>query len=317
MRKLGLAWMLSMSALVFGACGTDGGGGDDDDAVTPDGGGPGTPDGGGPGTPDANNGDFIVLAQGDWSLPAGAEDYYCIVATIPETIYVGTFRPMIPVGTHHTVVTMYTGNLADGIHPCNAGTGGQRMIYGSGVGSPDFTFPPGVAIKLNAGDRILVNLHLFNSTDGVLNGTSGTLAKTIPADQVQNEAELVLMGPVGFTIPGGGETTINGSCTMDGTVHLIAVAPHMHMLGTYWKATVIKGGQEMPLKEAPYTFDDQTFYYIDPAVDLAAGDKVKTYCTYNNPGMNSVGFGDSSNDEMCFSSVYYWPKRNKAYICPF
>src|SRR5687768_382484 len=92
----------------LGACGS-GGSGDDDvvdasgsvDTAIPDG--------------------WVSLMEGDWTLPAGQPDtYYCVYATVPRDMYIKAFRPLIPLGTHHTVLTLFNGSSpADGIHPCN------------------------------------------------------------------------------------------------------------------------------------------------------------------------------------------------------
>src|SRR5689334_18436782 len=78
---------------------------------------------------------FVSLLAGDWHLDPGQEGYFCVYATVPEDVYIKAFRPLGPPGTHHTVLTTYTGaSPADGTVPCNVGTNGQSMIYGSGVG---------------------------------------------------------------------------------------------------------------------------------------------------------------------------------------
>src|SRR3954463_13584394 len=64
---------------------------------------------------------WTTLLEGDWTMPAGQPDtYYCVYATVPRDMYIKAFRPLIPVGTHHTVLTLYSGaSPADGVHPCN------------------------------------------------------------------------------------------------------------------------------------------------------------------------------------------------------
>ena len=47
-------------------------------------------------------------------------------------------------------------------------------VFGSGVGTNAIEFPQGVGIKLAAGSQLLLNLHLFNTADTALSGTSGT-----------------------------------------------------------------------------------------------------------------------------------------------
>jgi hypothetical protein len=177
------------------------------------------------------------------------------------------------------VLTLYEGNQPDGIVPCGAGTNGQRMIYGSGVGSPEFEFPPGVGLHLVPGDKVLVNLHLYNATDGDISGTSGTLVKTVPASEIQHDAEIVLAGPTfSLNVPVG-MSTQTGNCQISSIasepIQVFAVAMHMHKTGIHLKSEVIRGGQTIATR----------------------------------------GFGDSSDDEMCFTDIFYYPAQGAQFIC--
>src|SRR5262245_39069798 len=101
-----LAWVPALALLgLVAACG--GGSGDDDDDVGVDSGGGGG-DGGGGGVDGGDVPDgWQPLMAGDWSLAAGDEGYFCVVETIERDTYVKGFRPINPLGTHHTVVTLY------------------------------------------------------------------------------------------------------------------------------------------------------------------------------------------------------------------
>jgi len=277
-----------------GGTGADGGGG----------GGGDTPDGGGGGD------GWQTLIQGSWSIPAGSEGYHCVRATVPEDMYISEFRAIIPLGTHHTVLATDSAGGADGEFDCSANTLGDGAIFGSGVGTNSIAFPPGVAVKLSKGQQLLLNLHLFNISDSALTGTSGTKIKTIPADQVEHEAEVVLMGNVfNLHIPPG-ESTQTGRCVMNGDVTLFAVNPHMHQLGTHMKV-VAKSSVEgdVTMHDGDYDFENQAIYPIDPMVQMKAGDEVDVYCTYNNTTGKTVSFGDSTLDEMCFGTTYRYPAR--------
>ena len=59
----------------------------------------------------------------------------------------------------------------------------------------------------------------------------------------------------------------------------------------------------MPLYDGPYDFNEQRQYSMG-LVALKTGDKVSVECTYENPNDRSVGFGESSLDEMCFIGLY-------------
>jgi hypothetical protein len=40
-------------------------------------------------------------------------------------------------------------------------------------------------------------------------------------------------------------------------------------------------------------------------------------CSYNNTTGAAVGFGDSSDNEMCFAGMYRYPAANSSLFCPF
>ena len=259
------------------------------------------------------------LMQGDWTLQPGEEGYFCVYATVPRDLDVKAFRPLAPPGTHHTVLTLHTSaSPADGIVRCGVGTNGTTMIYGSGVGAPDFEFPTGVGLHLAAGTRLLLNLHLYNATDEVLDGTSGALVQEATAGEIQHLAELVLAGPtLTLTVPPG-TSTQSGRCNISSLtsqpIQVFALSQHMHKLGTHMRSVVTRGATEIELQDIAYDFEQQEFHHISP-VELRPGDVVTTHCTFNNTTGQTVRFGESSDDEMCFTDLYYYPAQGASYIC--
>ena len=262
---------------------------------------------------------FVSLLAGDWNLAPGEEGYFCVYATVPEDVYINAFRPLGPPGTHHTVLTTYAGaSPADGTVRCGVGTNGQSMIYGSGVGAPDFEFPPTVGLHLRKGQRLLLNLHLYNATDLPMTGTSGALYKPTTAAETPNIAELVLAGPTATLNVPTGESTQSGTCQLSNVtsepIHVFALSQHMHKLGTHLK-TVVNRPTELVLQDEPYNFEEQKFHLIEPHIELLPNDTLTTHCTYNNTTGSAVRFGESSDDEMCFSDVFYYPAQAANYIC--
>src|SRR5688572_24302472 len=149
---------LSLGALslsVVFACG--------DDAVTDDADGAGA---GAQGGNDAEGGGgsnlaWQTLMTAEWTLEPGEEitsDLHTFI--LDRDMYVGAIRPIAPKGTHHTV-------LANG----QAIMG--NIIYASGVGTNPLEFPSGVGLKLEAGDELVLQLHLFNTSFEPLSGVSG------------------------------------------------------------------------------------------------------------------------------------------------
>jgi hypothetical protein len=309
MRKTALACCLF---LVMGAaaCGGSDDPGDPDDATGAGGsgnagsgassgngagatGGPGSGGGSSSGT-GGTPGNWQVLIQADWQLPAGGENTSDVHTTVlEEDMFIGAIRPIAPPGTHHTLL---------GIN----GVGASENIYASGVGTNELILPPGVALRIPAGETLYLQLHVFNPTPDVLGGTSGIEVIPMAAADVQHEAEIFLPGPMGIDIDPNSEETVTGTCAITSPQTIFAIFPHMHQLGTHFKTTLTVGGQAQVLHDDDYQFDHQPVISFDP-IQLSPGDAVTTACTYENPTSNSVGWGESSNSEMCFSILYRYP----------
>jgi hypothetical protein len=286
----------------------DGGGGTGTGTGTPTGSGAGGSGSGGSGG--GHSGDWQTLIAGDWTLPGGTESYSCVVATVPDDLYITAFRPVAPAGTHHTVLTRAPGG-EDGIFPCDAGTNGQNMIFGSGVGATTFELPEGVAVKVSAGEKLLLNLHLFNVNGTPIGGNSGVEVRVMDPSDVVHEAEAALAGTQSITLDPMSAGSAVGACTIPSPVTLFGVFPHMHQLGVHMN---VRANGEVVL-DAPFTFDDQSWSAVAPQVDLAAGDQVVVDCSYENTTNNTVNFGDSSTAEMCFAGLFVYPAGALNFIC--
>ena len=88
---------------------------------------------------------------------------------------------------------------------------------------------------------------------------------------------------------------------------LLTVAPHMHQLGSHMKVEAVRGGAAEVLHDEGYDFYDQKLYELSP-VSMSQGDQIRVTCGYNNTTGQTVVFGDSSEQEMCFAGMYRYPK---------
>ncbi len=286
--------------LMFAACG----GGDDEEQGVD--GGVDAVDGGETADGGQVNAEWSRLVDGSWEIPAATEFYKCARLTVQEDTYISAFKSIGPLGTHHTVLTVGAPNGPDGITGCDAGTNANTMIFGSGIGESLFEFPEGVGVKIPAGQQLVLNLHLFNVSDAPITGTSGTDVRLTAASNIEFEAESVLMGKVNLNIAPGPDEEV-GTCTMSQDFTLLTIAPHMHQLGSHMKVEALRGNSVEMLHDEAYDFYDQKLYEI-PALSMSQGDKIRVTCGYNNTTGQNVGFGDSSEEEMCFAGMYRYPK---------
>jgi hypothetical protein len=118
---------------------------------------------------------------------------------------------------------------------------------------------------------------------------------------------MVAMGPLGFSIPARGTATAESACTLGAGTRLLAGMPHMHTIGTDFEQTVVRasGANEPLISLQGWRFETELFYEMP--VTFAAGDRVITRCTFNNPSSRTVTSGARTTDEMCFNFAYVTP----------
>jgi len=111
--------------------------------------------------------------------------------------------------------------------------------------------------------------------------------------------------------------TATGHCSSLSTqflsepLNVIATFPHMHGLGRAFKTDIRRGSDTGPVENLVdvkhFSFDNQTFYRNDPPVVINPGDALTTSCVYDNLSVNTVTFGERTEDEMCFDFALLYP----------
>ena len=96
-----------------------------------------------------------------------------------------------------------------------------------------------------------------------------------------------------------GSATVTSSHGLPAGVDLFAVTAHTHRLGT--RATVGLGGQ---LLHDSTDWDEREVSTFDP-ITVTAGQELALRCDYVNPTDQTVGFGLSATQEMCFLWAHY------------
>jgi hypothetical protein len=173
-------------------------------------------------------------------------------------------------------------------------------FYASGVGTGELVLPDGVALLAPAGQQLRVGLHLFNATENDLSGISGLEVIPVDASEVEHTASLSYNGPMFFNIGAGEEHTEVHQTTL-GAQTLVGIFPHMHQLGTEFRAVLRRsGGEEVVLWDDDYQFESQEFAPLSE-IEVQSGDTLETSCTWFNSTKADVGWGTSSEAEMCYS----------------
>jgi hypothetical protein len=241
---------------------------------------------------------WTTLISKGWTLQPHSENTSDLqIETLDHDTYIGGLRPIAPLGTHHTLLFR--------------GLTGTNAIYASGVGTGELIFPAGKGLKIAAGTSLGLQLHIYNTGDEVLNGTSGVEMLEIPASEITEEVDMFLPGPKNLSIAPGPQTQ-TGTCTIAATQQIFALFPHMHQWGTHFKTTLTVAGTDQVLHDADYTFEHQDVESFTP-ITLNAGDKITTTCSWNNTTAGTITYGESSDTEMCYSIMYRYPKQNNEF----
>ena len=116
------AWLSAV--VVVAACGNGGGSSGDDDAqdAAVD-------------FPDAAiEPGYEPLILRNWQLNPGIEDYICKRIKITEDMYVSAFKPIVPNGTHHAIITISTNPGTLGDFDCSPTDHDRQLLFGGGAG---------------------------------------------------------------------------------------------------------------------------------------------------------------------------------------
>jgi hypothetical protein len=245
--------------------------------------------------PDDKQAGWQPLITKTWTLAPGQEKTADLqIENLDRDFFVGGMRPISPIGTHHTLLSR--------------GLVGTNMIYASGVGTNELVFPEGVGLKLEAGTVLGLQLHIYNTSDEPLTGTSGIEVLLVEPDSVLEEVDLFLPGPRDLSLPPNETTTRSGTCTLTADQSVFALFPHMHQYGTHFKTELTIGGTPRVLSDGAYSFEHQEVLTFAP-IAMAAGDTITTTCTWNNTSAAVVTYGESSTTEMCYSIMYRYPRQ--------
>ncbi len=175
--------------------------------------------------------------------------------------------------------------------------------------------PVGVATQVPKGARIVLQVHYHKDgkpeTDLSRVGiyfAKGPVDKTLHVIPVVHSLQ----------IPANDShyTVSTTSAPSPVNYHLIAITPHMHLLGHKMALTAIKpDGTKVPLVSvSDWDFNWQSTYFYKKPVALPVGTRVVMTATYDNSARNPrnpntppkpVMWGEQTTDEMCIAFLHY------------
>ncbi len=299
--------------------GNGGGGGD---------GGAGDDGAGGDGGAPAGDGTYKV-EWGPVMVDPGVEATLCVRKRLPtdRPIKVGQFINQLGPASHHMIVyRLAEGEETTEPEECLPFVDVLDPTKGAPLAVTQKTeetisLPPGVGVSLQAGQLVRLELHFINATDHPQELSASSTFVEIPEAEFEQEADFLFIGNPDIEI-GPGETFTLGPSYLPmpanlAGINIFAVTGHEHQWGTDVQASLATGPDDPGTAiYAPENFqwsEPETVYH-DPAVTMPDGGGFRFTCSWHNGTEQTVRFGESVNDEMCFFWAYYYPSQG-AKIC--
>jgi hypothetical protein len=254
--------------------------------------------------PDPN---VISLKTGTYHLESGEEKYMCYTMNLPadRELSIYEIEPVYGKGVHHTFFawTLIPEEQAEFECPVLFETTWIPLYLG-GVGTDPLRLPEGTGFKMEAGRQMLVQLHLQNTTFEPMEDTT-----TINIHAIDDDPSIIPAGIFGMdnrvidVAPNAKGVTTSMECEATRDMEVFASLPHMHKAGRHIELS--RQGDAEPLYSETWSFDDQPM--IPLKTTIKKGDMLDLSCTFDNNNDTAIGYGESSDNEMCASVLYYTP----------
>lgn len=263
------------------------------------------------------------------TVQPGEEHTQCVVKKLsnPAAMHVGAIHNVLGQGSHHLIVYKTSDTMeqttpfdcqpfTDLLHPEK---GAPLMI--TQKKDDLLQLPKGVAFAIGAEQMVRLEMHYINTTSAPLDVTATTTFIGMNEADFKDEADFLFFGSPDINLAPQSAATL-------GPVYLplptdlaqsnfFGFTGHEHHLGTgvtVATATGATGTDTMVYAPPNFSWSEPPTVYKDPAIQVPQGGGFHLTCQWQNDTTNTVKFGESANDEMCFFWTYYYPSKG-ARVC--
>jgi hypothetical protein len=239
-------------------------------------------------------------------------------------VFVNRIQTQMRAGSHHFVLYTFAPNTPAIVLPAtgairdirntdgtyNLGTIAPMEYHiffaGTQAQSSDFSFPPGVALRVPAGLAIDMNSHYVNASAQQVTGEAEANLHTVPASQVVQEARSLNLANTDLTIPQGRDTTIVKTFRFTTLTRVVALTSHMHARGQKFVVRIAGGARNGEIVYTNTAWDHPPFVNFPTPIVLQPGEGLTSEVTYKADPTKTVRFGLTSQDEMDIIFGYWY-----------
>lgn len=267
---------------------------------------------------------------------ASPDDYRCFLMDWPseEEVWVTGFEitPGNYETVHHVIPYLIDPDDADSYraldeedegegYRCYGGPGGDvttlintRWLGSWAPGGGARSFPEGTGLRVQPGSMVAFQVHYYVEPGTTPGPDQSSIQLKIEEEaqgwgDVQPWTDVQWVLGLGMEIPpetNGTTHTFSYEVGDGDRFAMHSLALHMHTLGRSGRMSVKHAdGSETCLIDVPaYDFNWQRSYELETPYVSAPGDTIELSCTWDNPGKETVSWGDGTGDEMCLGVSY-------------
>jgi hypothetical protein len=263
--------------------------------------------------------DTVLKAAKPFTMQAGGalDQYVCFAVDINLTKkrHVTALAPKVDNKKilHHILLFQAPSAESSDPFPCDAfGSAAWKLVAGWAPGGNNLELPAEAGFPEEEGTtHWVLQLH-YNNALNLAGATDQSGYEMCTTDQLRaNDAGVLAFGSTKFSIPPRSDHKIRCDYTLPNTfqnVKFFNASPHMHTRGASMSTERLPGGDGAPqmiFEQKKFDFENQANFPITASV--APGDVLRTRCGWKNGGDTTIGFGEGTNDEMCFDFIGYYP----------
>ena len=247
------------------------------------------------------------VSIGPFDVPPGQEQTMCVVVDADNDAagMLRSIRTHLTEGSHHLIVT----KIDDGSEqldpqPCSAFAHGGDALFIAEKPEMALTYPNGSGLPFAAHQLVGIEMHFIDYQTSNLMIEGVVDFDIAPDDGSMKQVHLLFDGNTSISIPAQGQQSIESDHFLPAGAEMFALTSHTHQLGVY--ASIHKtgsGGDE--LIHESFDWAEPPFDVFDPAMTFGSGEGLRLRCDFDNPTNQTVGFGTSFYDEMCFLWAHY------------
>ena len=263
----------------------------------------------------------LQLKVDSFAVTPAAERELFVYRTLGNAsdLYVTRIQSRMRPGSHHLL--LYTFDETNTAFPCDTRPAPNAVrdiknadgsfnlfnmlpmachVFFAGAMTPDFdySFPPGVALRLPANAALDLNVHYVNRSPANLPGEAYANLYTADRADVQTVARTLNYANTNIFLPPGVRTTLTKFFPVIVQTTVLGVTSHMHSLGEKFEIRVRRANGSEASVYTNTDWEHPGFVNFATPIVLEPGDGLVSVVTWNNTTSRMVTFGLASTNEM-------------------